>query len=660
MDRSFSVTRALVCIGLFGLLNVAGQSWASADVDLTGDSPPTGAVWLDSLDISGMQQDFGSPQARKSVTGEGIAIGGVTFVHGVGTHANSDYILDLHGDATRFQSEVGVDSDAGTNGSVTFEVIVDGNVKATTPVMHGGDKPLPIDIDLTGAKRLELKVTDGGDGIDYDHADWAGAAILLAAGAANPTPFVAPREPGRLVIPELSSSPEIHYPKITGATPGRPFLFMIPATGATPLTFLAKGLPKGLQLDSATGIISGSLRSAGTTVVSITVKNSLGKSQSQLTIVGGDHLLALTPPMGWNSWNVWAGNVDEPKVKAAADVMISSTLAAHGFEYVNIDDTWEAGRDAQGNIQSNKKFPDMKGLADYVHSKGLKIGIYSSPGPTTCGGYTASYQHEDQDAASYAYWGFDYLKYDWCSYSGIDPNPDLAGFQKPYAVMRSSLDKVNRDIVFSFCQYGMGDVWKWGQQIGGNCWRTTGDINDSWNSLHGIYESQNGHEKYAGPGHWNDPDMLVVGIVGWGNTHPSRLTQNEQILHISMWCLLSAPLLIGCDMTRLDPFTLALLTNDEAIAINQDQLGKPAGKISTADNGGEVWARPLSGGSKAVGLINPTSAPLDVTVTWASLGLNGSQKVRDLWLHKNLGPYETGYTVTVPTHGAVLLNVSPK
>ena len=302
----------------------------------------------------------------------------------------------------------------------------------------------------------------------------------------------------------------------------------------------------------------------------------------------------------------------------------------------------------------------MSALTAYVHSKGLKIGIYSSPGPLTCAGFTASYQHEDQDAQSYANWGFDYLKYDWCSYGNIDQNPDLAGYQKPYAVMRSSLDKVKRDIVFSFCQYGMGDVWKWGQQIGGNCWRTTGDINDSWGSLHGIYESQNGHEVYAGPGHWNDPDMLIVGIVGWGNTHPTLLTQNEQILHISMWCLLSSPLLIGCDMTKLDPFTTALLTNDEAIAVNQDQLGKPAGKISTAPNGGEVWARTLADGSKAVGLINPTLIPISVTVKWSDLGVSDTEKVRDLWLHKDLGTFQSSYDVIVPAHGAVLLKVSNK
>ena len=624
---------------------------------LRATDPPAHAIWLDTLDLAQMTQDFGQPHPDKSVDSSPLTLNGVAYPHGVGTHANSTFVLDLHGAATRFASLVGVDDEKKGHGSVTFTVLVDGKPKVETPVLHGGDAPKLLSVDLTGAKTLTLQVGDGGDGIDSDHADWAGAEITLADDASpKPTPATVTVEEPRLVVPPPDPRPAFHGPRIVGATPGRPFLFLIPATGDGTLTYSAKNLPAGLTLDSGTGIISGALAGAGKTVVHLTVQGPQGTAKRDLTVIGGDHVLAQTPPMGWNSWNVWAGEVNQDRVKAAADEMISTGLARHGFQYINIDDTWEAGRDDQGRIQTNSKFPDMKALGDYVHAKGLRFGIYSSPGPKTCGGYTASYQHEDQDAQSYADWGVDYLKYDWCSYGGVPHDPGLAGFQLPYAVMRASLDKVNRDILYSFCQYGMGDVWKWGQQIGGNTWRTTGDINDSWGSLHSIYESQAGHEIYINPGHWNDPDMLEVGYVGFGNPHPTHLKPNEQILHISMWCLLSAPLLIGCDMTRLDAFTIALLSNDEALDINQDPLGRPAARVAK-DGDSEVWARPLFDGTQAVGLTNASVTPQMVTVRWSSMGIKGRQPVRDLWLHKDVGTYDGSYSVEVPAHGCVLLKI---
>ena len=612
-----------------------------------------------------MTVGYGSPNAGKSIDGHPLTLGGVVYPHGIGTHAESVFVINLHGGATHFDATVGVDDETGHQGSVAFSVRVDGKTLAQTGVLHGGDAPQPISVDLTGAQRMTLIVSDGGDGITYDHADWAGALLTLAPGAlVKPEAFSLPVAPPRLTVPAPAPRPAIHGPRLVGATPGKPFLFLIPATGVGPLTYSAKPLPAGLTLNSQTGIITGALARAGTTQVLLTVRGPHGKAARTLTIVGGLHKLALTPPLGWNSWNVWAGRVDAGKVRDAADEMIAAGLARHGFQYVNIDDTWElgrsgdTGRDAQGNILTNDKFPDMAALAAYVHSKGLKIGIYSSPGPTTCGGYTASYRHERQDAATYAHWGMDYLKYDWCSYDQIvHGDHSLPVLEKPYDLMGAALAAQPRDIVFSLCQYGMGDVWKWGRATGGNSWRTTGDIQDNWGSLHSIYEGQAGHSAYAGPGHWNDPDMLMVGVVGFGNTHPTHLAPNEQIVHISMWCLLSAPLLIGCDMTKLDPFTLALLTNDEALDINQDPVGKPAALLSKDDNDGEIWARPLFDGTHAVGLVNGDLEPHTMTVTWAALGLSGPQTVRDVWLHKNAGAFSSGYSVEVPAHGAVLLKI---
>jgi hypothetical protein len=289
----------------------------------------------------------------------------------------------------------------------------------------------------------------------------------------------------------------------------------------------------------------------------------------------------------------------------------------------------------------------------------LKIGLYSSPGPWTCGGCVGSWQHEGQDAQSYADWGFDYLKYDWCSYGGIDNGRTLEGLQKPYRVMRSALDQQHRDILFSFCQYGMGNVWEWGAEVGGNSWRTTGDINDSWSSMAGIGFKQNGHEKYAGPGHFNDPDMLVVGKVGWGpNLHQTHLTPNEQYTHISLWCLLTSPLLIGCDMTQLDPFTLNLLGNDEVLEVDQDPLGHQAARI-VKDGDTEIWAKDMEDGSKAVGLFNRGYSTASVTLKFSDLGISGKPKLRDLWRQKDLGKFANSFTAEVPRHGVLLLRVWP-
>jgi alpha-galactosidase len=271
----------------------------------------------------------------------------------------------------------------------------------------------------------------------------------------------------------------------------------------------------------------------------------------------------------------------------------------------------------------------------------------------------ASWQHEEQDARQYGEWGFDYLKYDWCSYGDVVRGQGEAYYKKPYQVMRAALDKVPRDIVFSFCQYGMGDVWTWGEETGGNCWRTTGDITDTWRSMSGIGFGQNGHEKYAGPGHWNDPDMLVVGNVGWGpSLHPTRLTPNEQYTHISLWCLLSAPLLIGCDMTQMNDFTRSLLSNDEVLAVDQDLLGHPAARVAKQGSL-EVWARDLEDGSKAVGLFNRGDDEAQVAATWSDLGVQGKQTVRDLWRQKDLGRFSEEFKAAVPRHGVVLVKIGP-
>jgi alpha-galactosidase len=634
------------------------------------DEMPLSEAGIDKID-----QEFGKPHADLSVEGHPLTIAGSNYATGVGTHATSTWWINTNGHAQHFKASVGMDdevkdSDGVDKFGIDFKVLGDGKTLFDSKPMHSGDPAVAVDVDLTGVKTLLLQVTPTSE-ITFCHADWVDATITYTG--EKPTAVAVPEETKEILTPKSPATPRINGAKIVGVRPNHPLLYTIAATGDRPMTFAAEGLPAGVTLDAATGQLSGTVAAAGESVVKLKATNALGSAEGQLKIVVGDKI-ALTPPMGWNSWNCFAGAVSDEKVRSAADAMVNSGLINHGWTYINIDDCWEVRanepadhlRAADGHILTNKKFPDMKALADYIHSKGLRAGLYSSPGPATCAGFTASYQHEEDDARQYAAWGFDYLKYDWCSYGGIAkkiqsaPNPpsQLEVYQHPYAVMRDALLHQNRDIIFSFCQYGMGNVWEWGEQFGGNCWRTTGDINDSWRSLSGIAFSQNGHEKYAGPGHWNDPDMLVVGRLGWGKLRPTKLTGNEQYLHITMWSLLSSPLLIGCDMTQLDDFTLNLLSNDEVLAVNQDPLGKPAGRIVDLGNGLEVWGRDLEDGSKAVGLINRGEMPSDVTVKWSDLGITGSHTVRDLWRQKDLGTQDTAFTTTVGRHGAAMIKIS--
>jgi alpha-galactosidase len=372
--------------------------------------------------------------------------------------------------------------------------------------------------------------------------------------------------------------------------------------------------------------------------------------------------VALTPPMGWNSWNYFAGKVDDKGVRAAADQIVATGMKDAGYVYVNIDDTWEGERDANGVLQTNEKFPDMKALADYVHSKGLKIGIYSGPGSKTCAGYAASLGHEEQDAKLYASWGIDYLKYDLCSFREDTmavkvPNDEAAQMHlmiAAYGKMGKALKSTGRPIVYSLCQYGWDSVWEWAPSVGGNLWRTTGDVQSNWGSIYDIISQQAGLAKYAGPGHWNDPDMLEV-----GNGH---LSTAENRSHFSMWAMLAAPLLAGNDLPNMKPEVKAILTNRDVIAIDQDRLGKQ-GVRAYADGEVEVWTRHLSGGAMAVAVLNAGSnrvASHPFHLSLAKIGLSGAQKGKDLWTGKEV-TLTDNMPVELQSHDILLVRIaSPK
>jgi alpha-galactosidase len=353
--------------------------------------------------------------------------------------------------------------------------------------------------------------------------------------------------------------------------------------------------------------------------------------------------LAQTPPMGWNSWNKFGCNVSEQLIRETADAIVNSGMQAAGYKYVNIDDCWQVSRDVHGTIVADPaKFPSgIKALADYVHSKGLKLGVYTDAGTLTCEKRPGSLGHELQDAKTYAAWGVDYVKVDWCHAEGLDP-------EVQYAKFRDALAQAGRPILFSICNWGVKAPWTWGPGTG-NLWRTTGDIKDTWDRMSVIGFSQNGLEKFAGPGHWNDPDMLEIGNGG--------MKPNEYRLHMALWALLAAPLLAGNDLRSMTPETKEMLTNNEIIAVDQDPKGVQGHRVW--DEGPlEIWAKQMADGSVATGLFNRGESELKITLDLKKLGFDGPAKLRDLWLHKDAAMAEGSYTATVPKHAVVLLKVS--
>ncbi|MEI7732555.1 MAG: NPCBM/NEW2 domain-containing protein [Verrucomicrobiota bacterium] len=632
--------------------------------------------WLTELDLSHLHvEGWRKPAADRSFSGKPLMIGGQKFERGIGTRATTTLWVELDGQAEEFAASVGVDDAAGNPAAaVTFAIYGDGRKLWESGVMKHGTPAKAVNLDLKGVRSLLLMTDHADESHPFNHADWADARFLINGD--KPHTVAAPHEEAVMLTPKPPREPRINGPKVYGCRPGNPFIYRIPTTGDRPMQFSAESLPAGLQLDAVSGIITGSAPQRGSYTLTVRARNGAGETSRPFKIISGD-TLALTPPMGWNHWYAHYNRVTDAMMREAADVMVKTGMADVGYSYVNIDDCWMNAspdakrkpdplrlgplRDMQGNLVPNKHFPDLRAMTDYIHAKGLKAGIYSSPGPLTCAGYAGSYEHEALDARQFASWGFDFLKYDWCSYKTIaKEDKSLAALKKPFQLMGDCLRQQQRDIVFNLCQYGMGNVWEWGAEVGGHSWRTADDLGAELNRIFAVALKNAAYRQWSKPGAWNDPDYIQIGRIGdartGGELKPCPLTPTEQYSFMSLWCLMASPLFYSGDMSRIDAFTLNVLCNPEVIEVNQDPLGESARVVPLTPET-FLMIKNLEDGSQAVGLCNRGEIAADLTVQWKDLGLNGRQNLRDLWRQRDLGVHDSQFKATVPRHGVLLLRL---
>jgi len=639
-------------------------------------------VWMDDLSIRAFSEGIPSVLAKTSGSGDPIRMKGTIYSRGVGVNSTSVLPFLLNGNGQEFSAVVGVDDRGMKNVKYRFYVIGDRKILFESVGMKLGDEPEKVTVNLKGIQRLGLLVIVEKDGTKT-YTNWADAKFVMND---QTVPLNIPNTDERTILtPAVSKNPKINSASIFGATPGNPFLYTIAATGERPIVFSAGNLPAGLSIDSKTGIITGTVGVKGKYIATLKASNAFGESVKQLTIKIGD-TISLTPPIGWNGWNSWAREIDQQKVIASADAMVKMGLANHGWTYINIDDAWQGHRGGKYNaIQPNEKFPGFKKMADYIHGLGLKLGVYSTPWIISYAGYPGGssnfesgvfpdavrdnkrnfryigkHRFEKEDALQMAEWGVDYLKYDW-------------RIEVPSAERMSlALKNSGRDILYSISNSApFSNAKDWVRLT--NTYRTGPDIRDSWLSLYVSAFTLEKWGPYGGSGHWNDPDMMILGNVTTGSPlHPTRLTPDEQYSHVSLFSLLAAPLLIGCPIEQLDAFTLNLLTNDEVIAVNQDLLGKPA-RLVSEENGVQVWLKQLENGDYAAGLFNingyaktPQSyfrwgdeKPVSFALDLAKIGLKGKYSIRDVWRQKDLGQFKGTFKTSIRHHGVVMIKIEP-
>ena len=631
-----------------------------------GDYPKlsvaTETVWLDEAGVWD-RMSAGHGRSWVCTNGQKMVMG--SFTRGVGTCAPSALYLAVNGNAVSFEATVG-QLYSPNRSKLTFRVYRERELAFETPVLDATSGPHRIKVDLSGARWVKLEA----HGVEYPYSGtsvWGDARFEMKRGT-RPADIATLSPQLGILTPPAGAAPRINGPACFGVRPGNPVIYRVPVTGTRPMSIAVGGLDapglEGLSFDAASQTISGRVAKPGEYPLTFRASNASGAAEKRFRLVVGEKI-ALTPPLGWNSWNAFADTVTAKIVMETADVMARLGLGDHGWTYLTIDDGWQISfksgkprRDGQGRPLSNELFPDMKALADYVHARGFKIGLYSSPGPRTCAGYEGSWMHEFADAKTYAQWGYDYLKHDWCSYGEVAFGEGVERWMYPYLVMGRALRESGRDIVHSICEYGRENVSAWGAAALGQCWRTTGDKFDFWEDVVTAMEAHESLWRYAGPGAWNDADMMLVGSTHWSRHKGTRLTPNEQYTHVSMWAMLAAPMMIGCDLREVDPFTLSLLTNDEVLDVSQDARGAAAAKIQGGDDW-SCWVRPLDDGSIAAALVNLSPYVQDVPFDLKAAGLLGTWSVRDLWRQRDEGRVTGGYRAQVPGHATHLVRLIP-
>ena len=632
-------------------------------------SQSTKTIWLDELDLTQCDQILKPLTTGETILGKPLEINAKVYEKGIGIHPHAALYINLNGRAISFSGMVGHDHQQEYHPAsckVQFTIIGDDKVLWQSNFMGFFDKGEAFSVSLEGIDILQVWAM-GNNGNFRNNALIADGKIEYSG--VKPFTFSPEKTAPYVLTPPSPVSPRFNGAEVFGARSGSPLRFQPAVSGKRPMEFTATGLPKGVKINTQTGLLYGSA-DQGEYIVTLDARNKEGTATKEIKIVIDDQI-ALTPPMGWSSWNVWGAAIDQEKVMQALDAFKKYRLGDYGWTFINIDDGWQGSRGGKYHaIQPNEKFPNIKAMIDSIHAAGYKFGIYSSPWKTTYAGafgdgekYMGSssdnpdgtndihniefgiYPFHEDDAQQWADWGVDYMKYDWW--------PNTVPHTK---AMNIAMKESGRDMVFSISNaapYDEVEHWK----TLTNLWRTTGDILDSWPCVVALSQSNNQWAEHAGPGHWNDPDMMVLGQTGIQEPlHASRLSADEQYFHMSMWAIMAAPLMLGCDLSQLDSFTLGLITNAEVIGINQDALGIQ-GTCIVKEDLKEVYAKKLLDGCFAVGLFNKGLNPANIELKLADIGIEDEVLVRDVWRQKDLGHYSNNFNAEVPSHGVILITI---